>query len=834
MASIARISVDLVANSAKFRRDLNQAARSSDNFFKKLSKQSQGMVKSFAALGVTIAGAFAATSLRVYGDYEAALADVRAKTDSTRAGVAQLSAVLQQAARDTKFTATQTGQAATFLAQAGLSVREIEQAIRPTLDIASATGSDVQMTADIVTNIMSGLQIQASDIGAAGDVLASATANSNTNLEQLGEAFKYATSGAIGFNMDIVETTALLGTFANLGLKGSIAGNAISQAWVSLARGGNVTERALADVTGGATRQEKALRRLGVATVKQDGNLRSLTDILIDLEKSGASATDIVEIFGARAAKALVPVLEGGTGQILQLRETLDGARGAAERMAAVQMDSLNGDLTRLGSQVQHLQLLFTQGGFGAAIRRGVQRLTKVLRDMEPVIQKLAPYVDDFVLALSAVAGAALAAGIASLIPVFVSLGVAILTTPIGWIAAGVAGLVFVFTRWRGETQATLEVIWSLIKAGFEPLWNLQVAFYNWLKNAFVFVWETLVDTWKTARSTAETLGTTIKDKLILPIRNSLKIVSDWVDKYMPEGLKELLGWAKTSGLASPFAAMAEGIKVGGIKVVSTLTEVADAAFDKVYDAGQNAYDAWRKRADEINAEQERLSAAGGSTADFGSDGSGAFDPINVTGSKMEEAERYQESILGIYESINDKAKENANLLKLVEEKKWGDLVAAASKGSKLMSGIQKAFALKTAIWDGYAAINKAWASAPFPANLAAVALTSAATFANVQSILGQAHDGIDNIPATGTYLLQSGERVVDRRLNKDLSSYLAQKGDDNSTTNNRTINANLAFNANAPDPDSFDQYFRANRARFETMIREVFAEHAQDSPLKG
>ncbi len=44
-------------------------------------------------------------------------------------------------------------------------------------------------------------------------------------------------------------------------------------------------------------------------------------------------------------------------------------------------------------------------------------------------------------------------------------------------------------------------------------------------------------------------------------------------------------------------------------------------------------------------------------------------------------------------------------------------------------------------------------------------------------AISGMAHDGIDNIPKEGTWLLDKGERVVDRRTNADLKDYLAGKG---------------------------------------------------------
>ncbi len=44
------------------------------------------------------------------------------------------------------------------------------------------------------------------------------------------------------------------------------------------------------------------------------------------------------------------------------------------------------------------------------------------------------------------------------------------------------------------------------------------------------------------------------------------------------------------------------------------------------------------------------------------------------------------------------------------------------------------------------------------------------------QTIAGMAHDGIDNIPKEGTWLLDKGERVVDSRTNADLKNYLANQ----------------------------------------------------------
>ncbi|ATA22625.1 hypothetical protein AWC36_00005 [Brenneria goodwinii] len=67
------------------------------------------------------------------------------------------------------------------------------------------------------------------------------------------------------------------------------------------------------------------------------------------------------------------------------------------------------------------------------------------------------------------------------------------------------------------------------------------------------------------------------------------------------------------------------------------------------------------------------------------------------------------------------------------------------------------------------------------------IGYTSVALMAST-TIAGMAHDGIDNVPREGTWLLDRGERVVDARTNADLKGYLSSKltsAGDSATTNN-------------------------------------------------
>lgn len=68
-------------------------------------------------------------------------------------------------------------------------------------------------------------------------------------------------------------------------------------------------------------------------------------------------------------------------------------------------------------------------------------------------------------------------------------------------------------------------------------------------------------------------------------------------------------------------------------------------------------------------------------------------------------------------------------------------------------------------------------AANPFPANLAAMATVAAATAGIVGNIaaIGMAHDGIDSVPKTGTWILEKGERVTTAETSAKLDATLAQ-----------------------------------------------------------
>lgn len=108
------------------------------------------------------------------------------------------------------------------------------------------------------------------------------------------------------------------------------------------------------------------------------------------------------------------------------------------------------------------------------------------------------------------------------------------------------------------------------------------------------------------------------------------------------------------------------------------------------------------------------------------------------------------------------------------------NFVEESSSSYQALVAIQKGANLASVLMNSVTAISAAWASAPFPYNLPAVAMATVETGALqatlqafTPNISGMAHNGIDNIPKEGTWLLDGGERVLNPEQNKDLTSYL-------------------------------------------------------------
>lgn len=119
----------------------------------------------------------------------------------------------------------------------------------------------------------------------------------------------------------------------------------------------------------------------------------------------------------------------------------------------------------------------------------------------------------------------------------------------------------------------------------------------------------------------------------------------------------------------------------------------------------------------------------------------------------------------------------------------FASMVDENSKTYAVLFATQKAFAVAQALLNVPSAYSKAYdavVGTPYigpyiaPVVGAAAAALQVAQAAQIKGVnlTGMAHNGIDNVPAEGTWLLDKGERVLSSKQNKDFTKYLESQGD--------------------------------------------------------
>lgn len=327
-----------------------------DGAFMKGLGAAQGKLRAFAASCQSIGSSLLAVSAGMvapfglaasaFGSFDDAMRSVQAVTGSTGAEFDALSAKARALGASTSYTAKEAADAMAALGRSGFKSGQIDDAISSVLSLARATGTDLARSADIVSNALNMFGLSAEKAGDAADVLVATANNSAQTLDDLFEALKMVGPQAKAAGYDIRETSAALGILANVGIKGSMAGNAV--------------KRALQQFADPATQGKLAAIR--VAVKDAEGNLRALPDIFRDLAVKMnalptadklALAKDIFDVRASGAGLALAANAEQLDAFLAKLRDVTGAASDTATAMDA----GLGGSLRILKSAVEAVQL---------------------------------------------------------------------------------------------------------------------------------------------------------------------------------------------------------------------------------------------------------------------------------------------------------------------------------------------------------------------------------------------------------------------------------------------------------------------------------------------
>lgn len=154
------------------------------------------IAKDMAIVGAAVASVgviAAATSSKITASFEQSMARVDALTGaSTRSAeeFQRLEDAAKKMGAETVFSARQASEAMQFFALAGFQTEEIIGALPHSLNLAAAGQIDIAEAADITSKVMKSMGLNVEDLASSTDVLTKAMTTANTDLTQLGEAFK--------------------------------------------------------------------------------------------------------------------------------------------------------------------------------------------------------------------------------------------------------------------------------------------------------------------------------------------------------------------------------------------------------------------------------------------------------------------------------------------------------------------------------------------------------------------------------------------------------------------------------------------------------------------
>ena len=312
-------------------------------------------------------------ALQVGMDFDASMSNVYGLMSSLNLSQEQMDA-LRDTAREmgatTKFSASEAADAMGYMALAGWDDAQVIAGIPGVLNLAAAANMDLAKASDIVTDTMTPFGMAADRAGEAADVFAYAQANSNTTVEALGEAMKYAAPTADAFGMTLQDTAAAMGVLANAGIKGS--------------QGGTTLNAMLRDMKNNAKNGAIAIGKTKVALTNADGSYRSYAAIIRDIDKATSSMTAsqrdaaLGAIFGDESLKGILATLKQGPDALDAMTEGMYACGGAAEDMAATMGDNLKGDLAILESGAQDMAIALSDWLMPAA-RGVVQGITDMI-----------------------------------------------------------------------------------------------------------------------------------------------------------------------------------------------------------------------------------------------------------------------------------------------------------------------------------------------------------------------------------------------------------------------------------------------------------------------
>ena len=328
----------------------------------------------------------------VAADFEASMSNVEAISGANEQEIAALTERAKELGATTAYTAQQVSEGMSYMAMAGWDTTSMLEGMDSVLALAAASGEDLGTVSDIVTDALTAFGLKASDTARFADVLAATATNANTNVGMMGETFKYAApvAGALGYSVE--DVAVAVGLMANSGIKASQAGTTLRNIFNG--------------ILGGVDLTSKAFGELNVSFVNSDGTMKDLASSMdtlrfyFDQMTEAEKVQNAINIAGQRGYSGLLAILNATSSDYDKLTKSINNSAGAAQKMADIKLDNMNGQMTIAKSALEGLEV-----AVGDVFTPALTKLYKVAADVLGQVTEFVKKNPGIVKAVAALAG---------------------------------------------------------------------------------------------------------------------------------------------------------------------------------------------------------------------------------------------------------------------------------------------------------------------------------------------------------------------------------------------------------------------------------------------
>ena len=331
---------------------LNELKNKTTGVAGKLKSSFNGVRGALATVGVGI-GATAVvgvlkSSVQSYADLEDQVRRNRAIMSASAEEEKQLMQQTRDLGRSTKFTAQEVAEAQMYQAMAGMKTNEVLEMTPKLLKMSIAAGSDFAQTSDIVTDNLSAFGMSISEADRLMDVMVATSNNANTNVQMLGEAYKYVAASSRNFE-SFENVNILLGVLADNGIKSGQAGRNLAAIYRRLANPSKEVSNALTD--------------LNIQLYDQQGKFKGLKTISDELKKATADLTQeernryLAIIAGGEGMKILDSLMGTTEENYNKVANGVRNAKGATDKFADEMSNTTANKIAQFKSALDDLKI---------------------------------------------------------------------------------------------------------------------------------------------------------------------------------------------------------------------------------------------------------------------------------------------------------------------------------------------------------------------------------------------------------------------------------------------------------------------------------------------